>query len=250
MARAYQFVFYYLWIAPHLLLIPVATALFVRRLHKKFPIFFAYTLYEILEFLLLFISYKLTHGLGVTYRYVFITTLVGSTALALAVLQEILADAFRDYPSLELVSRVCVRCVIGALILAALMSTLWYSGPSDNTLARVELMERGVTIIQSGLLLFLFLFSRFFGVSWRSYTFGIALGFAIFGSAQIVTWTLGLTAVSEHSKQLVDLIPTGSYHVSVLVWLGYLVAMEKPVSALPHSVPELKQWSGELERSR
>src|SRR5215471_4154105 len=249
MARTYQLVFYYLWIAPHLLLVSVTAVLFGRRLYKKFPVFFAYTVYELVEFLALFSAYKLTHGLGAIYRYIFIATLVGSTALALAILQELFADAFRDYPSLETVSRVFMRCIVVGLIFAAIASTFYYSGP-DSVLARVELLARGVTIVQSGLLLSLFLFSRFFGLSWRSYTFGIALGFAIFCSAQLLTWTLGLTAVSEHSKELVDLVPMGSYHISVLVWVGYMLAAEKPVAAVAPYIHELDRWSGELERTR
>ena len=111
------------------------------------------------------------------------------------------------------------------------------------------LLDRSVAIIQAGLLLFLFLFSRMFGLSWRSYTFGIALGFGIFASTELAGWTVRLTALTEHSKDLLDLLPTGSYHVSVLVWLGYLVAAEKPVGAATYTVPEMDQWSGELERS-
>jgi hypothetical protein len=57
-------------------------------------------------------------------------------------------------------------------------------------------------------------------------------------------------ALSEHSRYLLDLLPTGSYHVSVLVWLGYLLKAEKPVRAAAYPVPEIEQWSGELERSQ
>jgi hypothetical protein len=120
----------------------------------------------------------------------------------------------------------------------------------DNFLVGVRVLERSVTMIQAGLLLFLFLFSRMFGLSLRSYTFGIAFGFAIFASTEIASWTLGLAALTEHSRSILDLLPTGSYHVSVLVWLGYLLAAEKPVGAASYPVPEMDQWSGELlERS-
>jgi hypothetical protein len=116
-------------------------------------------------------------------------------------------------------------------------------------MAGVALLTRSVTIIQAGLLVFLFLFPRMFGLSWRSYTFGIAFGFAIFASTELAFWAVRLTDPSEHSKSLLDLLPTGSYHVSVLVWLGYLLAAEKPVGAATYPVPEMDQWSGELERN-
>jgi hypothetical protein len=249
MAHWYKFALYYLWIAPHVLLAVVPLLMYARRLHKKFPIFFIYTLFESFEFLLLFPAYLAGHATGVMYRDVFIATLAGSTALRFGIIQEIFNNVFRDYSRLERLATTSMRWLAGLLVLAAIWTTFYSSGTApDNLLVGVRLLERSVTIIQAGLLLFLFLFSRVFGLSWRSYTFGIAFGFAIFASTEIAGWTLGLTALTEHSKDLLDLLPTGSYHISVLVWLGYLVAAEKPVGVATYTVPEMDQWSGELER--
>jgi hypothetical protein len=251
MAHGYKFVLYYLWIAPHALLAVVAVLMYTRRLHKNFPIFFFYTLFETLEFLLLFSAYMAGHATGVLYRYVFIGTLAGSTALRFGIIQEVFNNVFHDYPRLERLAATSMRWLTGLLVLAAILTTFHSSRTApDNLIVGVRLLERCVTIIQAGLLLFLFLFSRVFGLSWRSYTFGIAFGFAIFASTEIAGWTLGLTALTEHAKDLLDLLPTGSYHVSVLVWLGYLLAAEKPVGAASYPVSEMDQWSGELERSR
>jgi len=117
-------------------------------------------------------------------------------------------------------------------------------------LSGIMILDRSVAIMQAGLLLFLFLFSRMFGLSWRSFTLGIALGFGIFASTELAYWAVRLTDLTEHSKDLLDLLPTGSYHISVLVWLGYLVAAEKPVRAATCPAPDMDRWSGELERSR
>jgi hypothetical protein len=251
MMRGYKLVLYYLWIAPHVLLAVVAGVMYFRRLHKRSPIFFAYTLYEILAFLVLFTSYEIGHGLGLFYRYVFITTLVGSTALRFGVLLEIFKNVFHGYPRLEVVAASAMRWVTALLTLAAVLSVVYYSGTAvDNVMVGVKLLDRGVTIMQAGLLLFLFLFSQLFGLSWRSYIFGVALGIAVYSTAQIINWTVGLVTVTEYAKELLDLLPTGSYHVAVLIWLGYLLTAEKPVAAAVYSVPEIERWSGELERSR
>lgn len=252
MAQWYKFVLYYLWIAPHILLAVVPVLMYTRRLHKNFPVFFLYTLYETLGFLLRFTAYTVGHGPGGgLYRYVFIATAAGSTALRFGIIQEIFNNVFRDYPGLERFAAASMRWLTGLLVLAAILTTFYSSGTApDNLLVGVRLLERSVTIIQAGLLLFLFLFSRVFGLSWRSYTFGIAFGFAIFASTEIASWTLGLIALTEHSRSLLDLLPTGSYHISVLVWLGYLLAAEIPVGAATYTVPEIDQWSEELERPR
>jgi hypothetical protein len=250
MSGGYKIVLYYLWIAPHLLLLPVAAIMYARRLHKLFPVFFIYTLYEFLQFVLLFVCYRFSGLGGVAYRYVFISTLAISSVLRFGIIQEIFNNLFRDYPRLERIAAVTMRWVTGLLCAAAVLSTFYSPGAAfDSVMVGVRLLDRSVTIIQAGLLLFLFLFSHLFGLSWRSYTFGIALGFSIFSSTLLAAWTLGLLALSEHSRALLDLLPTGSYHISVLVWLGYLVAAEKTVGAATYSVPELDQWRGELERT-
>jgi hypothetical protein len=252
MAQWYKFVLYYLWIAPHVLLAVVPVLMFVRCLHKSFPVFFLYTLYETLEFLLRFAAYTVGHGLGGgLYRYVFIATLAGSTALRFGIIREIFNHILCDYPRLEKLAAVSMRWITGLLVVVAIVSAFYSSGTApDNLMLGVKVLERSVTIIQAGLMLFLFLFSRMFGLSWRSFVFGIALGFAIFASTMLAAWTLELTALNEHSKQMLDLVPTGSYHVSVLVWLGYLLAGEKPVGADTYTAPEMDQWSEELERSQ
>jgi len=249
MAHWYKFALYYLWIAPHVLLAVVAVFIYTRRLHKNFPIFFFYTLFETLEFLLLFSAYMAGHATGVWYRYVFIATLAGSTALRFGIIQEIFNNIFCDYPRLEKLAATSLRWITGFLVVAAIVSAFYSSGTApDNLMLGVKVLERSVTIIQVGLMLFLFLFTRMFGLSWRSFVFGIGLGFAIFASTMLAAWTLQLTALNEHSKQLLDLLPTGSYHVSVVVWLGYLLAAEQPVGAATYPVPEMDRWSGELGR--
>jgi hypothetical protein len=252
MALWYKFVLYYLWIAPHVLLVVVPVLMYTRRLHKSFPVFFIYTLYETLAFLLRFGAFAAGHGLGGgLYRYVFIVTAVGSIALRFGIIHEIFNNIFHDYPRLVGIASASMRWVTGLLLVTAVL-TAWYSSGAvaDNLRVGVSVLSRSVAIIQAGLLLFLFLFSRMFGLSWRSFVFGIALGFAVFSSVQLVNWTLELTALTEHAKELLDLLPTGSYHVSVLVWLGYLLAAEEPVGTASYSIPEMDQWSGELERSQ
>jgi hypothetical protein len=251
MTQWYNFVLHYLWIAPHALLAVLSVVMFVRRLHKNFPVFFLYTLYETIEFLLLFAIAGIAPTHKVLYRDVFTATLAGSIALRFGIIQEIFNHVFHDYSRLETLGMASMRWLTGFLAAVAILSAFYSSGAvPDSLLAGLALLSRSVAIIQAGLLLFLFLFSRMFGLSWRSYTFGIAFGFGIFASTELAVSALHLTDLTEHAKDLLDLLPTGSYHVSVVVWLGYLLAAEKPVVAATDTVPEMDQWSGELERTR
>ncbi len=247
----YKVILYSLWVGPHVLLALLAVLMFRQRLHRNFPTFFIYTVYEVIEFLLLFVSRIIGHSLGGVYRNVFIVTAMGSAVLRFGIIQEIFNNLFHDYSRLKEIGTTSMRWLTVILLVAALLLAAYSSGTiSNHMLSGVMLLDRSVAIIQAGLLLFLFLFPRMLGLSWRSYTFGIALGFGIFASTELAYWAIRLTDLTEHAKDLLDLLPTGSYQVSVLVWIGYLRATEKSVSASTCAVPELDRWSGELERSR
>ncbi|HEU0046569.1 MAG TPA: hypothetical protein VFQ43_03040, partial [Nitrososphaera sp.] len=84
-----KLLWYYLWIAPHLLQIGMAGIMFRRRLVGLFPWFFAYTCFEVLEFGLLFTSDRLHIG-KVSYFSLYSVTAVVSTILRFGIILEIL----------------------------------------------------------------------------------------------------------------------------------------------------------------
>ncbi len=66
----------FLWISPHVLLGVLAVILCKRRLYREFPCFFAYVLYKIAEFILLFTLYSVQGVTGKQYAYAFSATLI------------------------------------------------------------------------------------------------------------------------------------------------------------------------------
>ena len=78
-----------MWVAPHVVLAALAGIMYVRGLHKTFPLFFIYTIYEICVFLTLIGIYLFAPTHGVWYQYVFVVTLAGSAALKFGVVQEV-----------------------------------------------------------------------------------------------------------------------------------------------------------------
>ncbi len=251
MVQWYKFVLFYLWIAPHVLLVIVSVLMYVRRLHRKYPLFFSYTIYEVIVFLALFTAHLWGHGWNGRYRYLFLVTALGSTVLRFGIIQELFINALYDYPRLMRIASTFMRWSTLVLLGAAILLAAYSPGTvSDHLLRGVALLDRSVVIIQAGLLLMLFVFSSMLGLSWRSFAFGIALGFGVYASTELAVSALRLTELSEHAKDLLDLLPTGSYHITVLVWIGYLRLREKSLSTPAFMVPELDRWSRELERPR
>lgn len=237
----------YLWVAPHILLAVVAAMLYLRRLHRAFPFFFTYTVFETCQFLALFSIGMFSNSL--IYQYVFGLGLAISAIIRFGVVQEIFNCVFHDYPRLESVATFSMRCLIVVLILASIAASVYASGTvSEDLIAGVALLDRSVAMVQAGLLLFIFVFSWIFGLSWRLFPLGVALGFGILASSDLAVWALRLLNSGMPFVSVLNLLLTGTFHVTVLVWLGYLLKAENPVAATAHSMVEISRWTGELER--
>jgi tellurite resistance protein TehA-like permease len=102
--------------------------------------------------------------------------------------------------------------------------------------------------LQCGLLISLFLFSRYFVLSWRSPAFGIALGLGTFAIAELATTAIRLYVPA--SDETFDVAAMGIYHLCVLVWILYLVRVEREPRIDLQTLPkyDLEIWNRELER--
>jgi hypothetical protein len=246
----YKFLLFYLWIAPHLLLVVVAVLLLKRRLYTDFPVFTFYICYEIAEFVLLLAIGVTRLNKGALWMHVFLVTLGISSAFRFGVLQEIFNNIFREHTQLHALARVSLRWTTGLLLAAAVLGGIFaFAQTSDSMIADVAWLGRGIALIQCGLVLFLLLFSRMFGLSLESYVFGIALGFGILSSVELANWAMHTGALTKSMARVLNLLPTGGYHVAVLLWLGYLVVPAKR-TLQPSDVPvsDVDQWNRELER--
>jgi hypothetical protein len=251
----YRLSLLYLWIAPHLLLAVVAALLWKRRLHIKLPVFTLYVWYEIAEFLALFTITK--SGLNQNwYVRIFPVTLAISAVLRFGVIQEIFNNVYGDESNLNALARVSLRWTTACLIVAAVFVSIFATGQTSNTLiVGAAFVGRALAFVQCGLVLFLFLFSRLLGVSLQSYVFGIALGFGMVGSLQLVDSAWRATELSESMARGLNLLTTGGYHIAVLIWLGYLIMPARKSVPLSNDEPfydfpisHVHHWKRELER--
>jgi hypothetical protein len=85
----------------------------------------------------------------------------------------------------------------------------------------VVTVQRCVRVIQCGLILFLLVFSKYLGVSWRQQSFGIALGFGGFASIELAA--NALNSGGQINNTTVGFLDTAGYCCAILVWLGYAV---------------------------
>ncbi len=245
----YKVLSLFLWVTPHVLLGVLAVILFRRRLYREFPVFFASVLYEIAEFILLFVLYSVS-GAGTQYAYAFSATLLLSIAVRFGVIDEVSKDLLRESPFLRISAKRLLRGVAGLLLVMGVLFAVY--APGDNAVrwhAGVSVIDRGAAMVQCGLLLSLLLFSHFLGLSWRRPALGITLGLGILTSVDLATSALRAEFTGGAARQLLNLLVTGASLICVSLWIGYLWAPElEPAASLavvPHD--EVETWNKELQ---
>jgi hypothetical protein len=241
--------FYYLWIAPHILQSVILMPMIRRKLYKQFPIFLLYTAVELLQFIVLLTVYIHFGSLAdERYRGAFALGTAVSTALRFGIIYEIFTEVFRNYKALGELGRVLFRWATIILLLIGVALAGTHGNGPDGFLLIVPILDRTVSFMQCGLLLFLFLFSRYFALSWRNYAFGIALGFGILASLELAN--SAIRSQIGAGSYLLDNLGMATYHCCVIIWVFYLVAPERNTYRTPEKLPQgdLEVWNRELQR--
>jgi hypothetical protein len=247
---ALRLLWYCLWVSPHFLQGIILFSMVRRGLQRQFPMFFLYTGFEILQFVALFTISQSPVQFGGGYVRVYSVGLALSTAIRFAVIHELFSHFFRRYPALDGAGRLLLRGATIVLLLVAVGLAVSAPGNgADFLLNATYALDRTVSVLQCGLLISLFLFSRYFVLSWRSHAFGIALGLGIFASMELATSAIWLH-LGAFGNPAVNLLTMATYTCCVVIWMFYLMAPERAPRYPSKTLPEydLEIWNQELRR--
>jgi len=223
-----------------LLQLGLVAALLIKRLWRKFPYFSFYAVVSLLHTTSYYVLRQ--HRGAYFYTYWILESI--TVLLGLAVVYEIFQHLLAAQPALhKLAKRVFQVAAIALLAAGTTVVYLQWPSGAKSLSSGVFVVEEASRVIEIGLLVFLFLFSSIFGLHWRRYEFGIALGLGIFVAVQLAVVTMnarvGLTVV-----QTLSFIRIISYSSSLLIWLGYILVPESV--AVQAEVPkraQLEQWN-------
>ena len=240
----------YLLIVPHLLVVVVFIALLRRRLYRQFPMFFAYIVGEIVQAAIILPMIYFRSTTGDEYAIAYYVALAVSTALRFGIIHEVFAHMFRNYTALSRFGKPLFRWATVGLLLAGLALAASAGGHDPRRLMSiVHVLHRAASILQCGLLIGLFFFSSYLGLSWRSYIFGIALGVGAVASGDLIAAAIRSQTGYTYNVFL-NYFTMGIYHCSVVVWIFYLLAPERISQYNLKTLPEndLELWNQELRR--
>ena len=235
-----------LWMTHPVLELSLAGVLVWRRLHRAFPVFFAYVVFQFVNFVFLFPIYRYQNGRPYFYAYWLSAAI--SLGIGFKVIHEIFLDVLRPYPNLNDLGTLLFKWAGLVMLLVAIVVTAASQPGGDTVLGQaVIIAQRCMRFIQCGLILFLLFFSRHLGVSRRQYSFGIALGFGSFAAVELVVFAL--ISGGPIRTATVSMINSAAYSLSIAIWTGYAL-MKRPSEGGSARLLMSQRWDQGLSELR
>src|SRR5882724_6530083 len=206
-----------LWCAQPVLHSVVAAILWRRKLHKKFPVFFVFLVAQAVNFAVTFPLW--VRGDYRSYFWLFWLGEAVNAVLGFKVIHEIFIDVFRPYHTLKDLGTLLFTWAGVVMLLVSVVVAFSNSFDQSPLVHALTTLQRSVRIVQLGLILFLLLFSRFLGVSWKQISFGISLGFGLFAGVELLLYALNSGGFVKQG--LLNVINMATFNVAIFVWLGY-----------------------------
>ncbi len=209
---------YVTWLAVPILMATTAIVMVRRRLNQRFPMFFTYAVFQVVSNLGLYVASSTTYR---TYFYAYWVSTCLSIILGFLVIHEIFEFSIRPYAGLRDLARMMFHWA--AFVLLLVCGIIGFTSPGSNAdhlvLALVNL-ERGIRLMQCGMLLFIAVFATRLGLTWRDLPCGIALGFGLFACTDLTMYSLRLQLGADWNLA-VSRITTSAYVVSTITWLSF-----------------------------
>ncbi len=262
MLQAHSLLWSYLWVAPNLLLFFLGFLIWKRGISTRVRAFFAFAVLSAVSELAVYAADVLPAVGPQTFWRIDWASLLIEGVLKFMLIGEIFAKVFGSYRSVARLGRLLIQWVGVALILMATAAAAY--APQNSRFGIVSgfhLLEQAVYLIESGLLVFVFLFSFYFHLAWERRPFGITLGLGISSCVHLASWALidngGLT---DSKRMILVFVNMATYHFVVFIWYYYLLVPGKTNRIPPPQVPpppgpsidlpedQLEAWNEELER--
>ena len=211
-----------LWFAHPALQASLVGIMLWRKLHRTFPVFFGYLVFQIVVFAITFPLHN--PRFYTVFFYVYWATTAISVVLGFRVIHEVFLDVFRPYHTLRDLGSVLFKWAgLVMLMVAAVVAASTASATEDPLQTGILTLQRSVRVVQCGLILFLLVFSRYLGTNWRQKSFGIALGFGAFASVELSLVALNASTNNVFNQVLTSFVNMTAYNVTIFVWMGYML---------------------------
>jgi hypothetical protein len=244
------FASYYLWIAPHILLGIFLICLWGRGLQWQLPIFLGYVVLQLVQFIVLFTIFLHSPYRADIYKWTLVVGDGVGSILKLGVIYELANELLFSRSTAAFVLRRTLQAILALRVLGAAIGCGAFSGISVQRVNNIfEMINFSSNLIEAGMVVALFIFARALRISWHSWVAGVALGFGVSASIDLVSAALR-AEWGQRAFSAVDLTQMAAFHVCVVIWLVYLFLADR-TPAFPDGklkISDLELWDQELQR--
>lgn len=221
---------YALWALTLLLQAASIVSLLRHRLLREYTWFFSYIVWSATRSLVMFGLLRLYAHKVVnypTYFYVFWVSDVISMALCVAVAYSVIRRLFQDFEMLQRYASVAFGVALAGLLAGAILLSDLAKGNEKALLGATLMLNRSLLFVQVGLVLLTCAFAAWAALPWRrDVNFGIALGFGVEASVEIIAVTMR-TEVGSSANTTYQILRSFSYLVAVVTWFLYIRAPQR-----------------------
>jgi hypothetical protein len=220
---------YVSWLAGPVLQLTLLIFMARRKLHAVFPRFFSYIVFQIVKSGILFRIYRYNHE---NYFDAYWTGNAISVLLSVTVMDEILHHLLEQYGGIQRLTSLIFRWACGLLLLLSIVNAFssQQTGP-DRVISAVLAFDRSVRVMQCGLFFLLMILCRLLRNCWRQHVFGIALGFGIFASIELILVSI-VMHFGDGGGSIVSLIKSAAYNAVTVLWVMYLRRPSEAISVV------------------
>jgi hypothetical protein len=186
--------------------------------------------------------YTTPHQAYIFYCYIYWPLAILTDCFALGVMLAIFRDIFKPYEALRELGVVLFRWTLGVLVVVSLVTALSAGdGKILDVFNKSSLMfDRGLQILQCGVVLFLLLTYKYLGISFRHRVFGIAVGFGVYAAVDLLALSVSTWAPAS-VVTIASAVANASAMVGYAIWLGYFF-VPQPERRISEAMPESRRW--------
>lgn len=220
---------YVSWLVGPVLQLTLLLFMVRRKLHTVFPRFFSYVVFQIVKTGILFGIYRYHQE---NYFDAYWTGNAISVLLSVTVMDEILHNLLKQYGGIQRLTTLIFRWACGLLLLLSMVTAFSSQQTgSDRVISVVLAFDRSVRFMQCGLFFLLLILCRLLRNCWRQHVFGIALGFGIFASIELILVSI-VMYFGEGGSAIISLFKSAAYNAVTLLWAVYLSRPSESIAAL------------------
>jgi hypothetical protein len=238
-------IMYVSWLLGPVLQITLVVFMIRRRLQVVFPRFFSYIVLQIVKSGILFLIYRYYQE---NYFDAYWSGNAISVLLAVTVMDEILHHLLTQYGGIQSLTSMMFRWACGLLLLLSIVNAFSSQQTSaDRVVSAVLAFDRSVRVMQCGLFFLLMILCRLLRNCWKQRVFGIALGFGIFASIELMLVSI-VMHFGDGPAAILSLVKSAAYNGVTLLWIMYLRRQSEPILEID-AAPQLSALNVSLVAS-